>query len=158
MMVSSPEEGQPKAKINVEPGMNTLSGLEALAYTRWRIGSSDYNRMGRQRCVIKAATTQADTLTIARTLPDLLDVMEQYVTTDIPVNFLPDLVRIAGTVDYDNIATVGLVPPTYSAGRTPAKYPIPYVSRMQWKVQDVIENGIVAQSKTGASECDPPQE
>ena len=53
--VSSPEEGQPKAKINVEPGMNTLSGLEALAYTRWRIGSSDYNRMGRQRCVIKAA-------------------------------------------------------------------------------------------------------
>ena len=158
VMVSSPEEGQPKAKINVEPGMNTLSGLEALAYTRWRIGSSDYNRMGRQRCVIKAATTQADTLTIARTLPDLLDVMEQYVTTDIPVNFLPDLVRIAGTVDYDNIATVGLVPPTYSAGRTPAKYPIPYVSRMQWKVQDIIENGIVAQSKTGASECDPPQE
>lgn len=158
VMVSSPEEGQPKAKINVEPGMNTLSGLEALAYTRWRIGSSDYNRMGRQRCVIKAAATQADALTIARTLPELLDHMKRYVTTDIPVNFLPDLVRIAGTLDYDDIATVGLVPPTYSAGRTPANFPIPNVSRMRWKVQDVIENGIVAQSKTGASECDPPQE
>ena len=158
VMVSSPEEGQPKAKINVEPGMNNLSGLEALAYTRWRIGSSDYNRMGRQRCVIKAAATQADTLTIARTLPELLDHMERYVTTDIPVNFLPDLVRIAGTIDYDNIATVGLVPPTYSAGRTPGKYPIPNVGRMRWKVQDVIENGVVAQSKSGASECDPPQE
>ncbi|MGI9528366.1 MAG: LCP family protein [Acidimicrobiia bacterium] len=158
VMVSSPEEGQPKAKINVEPGMNTLSGLEALAYTRWRIGSSDYNRMGRQRCVIKAAATQADTLTIARRLPELLDHMERYVTTDIPVNFLPDLVRIAGTVDYDNIATIGLVPPTYTSGRTPAKFPIPNASRMRWKVQDVIDNGIIAQSKTGASECDPPQE
>jgi len=158
VMVSSPEEGQPKAKINVEPGMNTLSGLEALAYTRWRIGSSDYNRMGRQRCVIKAAATQADTLTIARTLPELLDHMERYVTTDIPVNFLPDLVRIAGTIDYDNIATIGLTPPTYTSGRTPAKYPIPNASRMRWKVQDVIDNGIIAQSKTGQSECDPPQE
>jgi LCP family protein required for cell wall assembly len=156
VMVSSPEEGQPKAKINVEPGPNTLSGLESLAYTRWRIGSSDYNRMGRQRCVIKAAATQADTLTIARTFPELLELMKTYVTTDIPVNFLPDLVRIAGAIDYDNIATIGLVPPTYNAGRTPGKYPIPYVSRIRWKVQDVIENGVVAQSRTGVSECDPP--
>ncbi|MDJ0791784.1 MAG: LCP family protein [Acidimicrobiia bacterium] len=155
VMVSAPEEGQPKAKINVEPGMNRLSGLEALAYSRWRIGSSDYDRMGRQRCVVKAAVTQADTLTLVQTLPELLDLMEQYVTTDIPVSFLPDLVRIAGTIDYDNIATVGLTPPRYSAGRTPGKYPIPNVSRMRAKVQDVIENGVVAQSSTGASECDP---
>ena len=155
VMVSSPEPGQPKAKINVEPGMNHLSGLEALAYTRWRIGSSDYHRMGRQRCVIKAAATQADTLTLVRTFPKLLDLMEQYVTTDIPVSLLPDLVRIAGTIDYDNVATVGLTPPTYSAGWTPAKYPIPNAGRMRAKVEDVIVNGVVAQSTTGASECDP---
>ena len=154
--VSSPEEGQPKAIVNVEPGMNHLSGLEALAYTRWRIGSSDYNRMGRQRCVIKAAATQADPVTWVKAFPSLIDLMEQYVTTDIPVTFLPDLVQIAGTIDYDSVATVGLTPPTYTAGRTPGKYPIPNVSRMRAKVQDVITNGVVAQSKTGASECDPP--
>ena len=153
--VSSPEEGQPKAVINVEPGMNHLTGLEALAYARWRIGSSDYDRMGRQRCVIKAAATQADTVTLVMAFPQLLEFTERYVTTDIPVSFLPDLVRIAGKIDYQNVATVGLVPPTYSAGRTPNSYPIPNVSRMRWKVQDVIENGVVAQSKTGASECDP---
>ena len=154
--VSSPEEGQPKAVVNVEPGINHLSGLEALAYTRWRIGSSDYNRMGRQRCVIKAAATQADPVTLVKAFPTLIDLMEQYVTTDIPVTFLPDLVQIAGTIDYDNVATVGLTPPTYTSGRTPGKYPIPNVSRMRAKVQDVIDNGVVAQSKTGASECDPP--
>ena len=154
--VSSPEEGQPKAVINVEPGMNTLNGLEALAYTRWRIGTSDYNRMGRQRCVIKAAATQADTVTLITAFPELLRLMERYVTTDIPVSLLPDLVQLAGTIDYDNVATVGLVPPTYNVGRTPGGYPLPNVSRMRSKVQDVIENGVVAQSRTGASECDPP--
>jgi LCP family protein required for cell wall assembly len=154
VMVSSPEEGQPKAKVNVEPGMNHLSGLEALAYSRWRIGSSDYDRMGRQRCVIRAAATQADTFTIIKAFPRLLDLMEQYVTTDIPVTFLPDLVGIAGTIDYQNVATIGFVPPRYNSGRTPGHYPIPNVSRIRAKVQDVLANGIVAQSKTGVSECD----
>ncbi|MGI9667476.1 MAG: LCP family protein [Acidimicrobiia bacterium] len=156
--VSSPEEGSPKAVVNVEPGMNTLSGLEALAYTRWRIGSSDYNRMGRQRCVIKAAATQADTVTLIKTFPRLLELMEQYVTTDIPLSLLPDLVQLAGKIDYNNVATVGLTPPTYNSGRTPLKFPTPNVDRMRWKVRDVIENGVVAQSSSGASECDPPPE
>ena len=155
--VSSPEEGSPKAVVDVEPGMNHLDGLEALAYTRWRIGSSDYNRMGRQRCVIKAAATQADPITLVRSYPRLLDLMQEYVTTDIPVVFLPELVRIAGTIDWDNVATVGLTPPRYSAGRTPAKYPIPNVGRMQWKVADVLEHGVTNEGGVlAASECDPP--
>lgn len=155
--VSSPEEGQPKAQINVEEGMNHLSGSESLAYARWRIGSSDYNRMGRQRCVMKAAATQADTVTLLRAFPTLLNLMEEYVTTDIPITFLPDLVRIAGTIDRDNVATVGFTPPTYSSGRTPGHYPIPNVSRIRWKVQEILEQGAPAQSNTGASECDPPE-
>lgn len=155
--VSSPEEGRPKAVIDVEPGMNRLDGLEALAYTRWRIGSSDYDRMGRQRCVIKAAATQADPVTLVRSFPRLLDIMEEYVTTDIPIAFLPDLVRIAGTIDFDNVATVGLTPPRYSAGRTPGKYPIPNVSRMRAKVADIIENGVTTEGGAiAAAECDPP--
>lgn len=156
VMVSSPEEGKPKAKINVEPGMNHLSGLESLAYARWRIGSSDYARMGRQRCIIKAAATQADPITLAKAFPQLLRFMKEYVTTDIPVSFLPDLVRIAGGIEYDSVATIGFVPPTYNSGRTPGKYPTPNVDRIRSKVRDVIENGVAAQSRSGASECDPP--
>jgi LCP family protein required for cell wall assembly len=155
--VSSPEEGEPKAQIDVEQGMNHLSGSESLAYARWRIGSSDYNRMGRQRCVMKAAATQADTVTLLRAFPNLLNLMEEYVTTDIPITFLPDLVRIAGTIDSDNIATVGFTPPTYNSGRTPGHYPIPNVERIRWKVQEVLEQGAPAQSRSGTSECDPPQ-
>ncbi|MFV2000015.1 MAG: LCP family protein [Acidimicrobiia bacterium] len=154
VMVSSPEEGAPKAQINVDAGLNHLSGLESLAYARWRIGSSDYDRMGRQRCVIKAAVTQADTVKIIKAFPSLLTLMEQYVTTDIPLTFLPDLVGIAGAIDYNDVATVGFVPPTYSAGRTPGKFPIPNVQRIRNKVRQVLEEGPSAQSRTGISECD----
>ena len=154
VMVSSPEEGKPKARVDVDPGMNHLSGPEALAYARWRIGSSDYDRMGRQRCIIRAAATQADTVTLIKAYPRLLDLVESYVTTDVPLTFLPDLVQIAGSIDYNDIATVGFVPPTYNSGRTPRKYPTPNVERIRWKVRQVLEEGPAAQSRTGISECD----
>jgi len=91
---------------------------------------------------------------IIKAFPSLLGLMEQYVTTDIPLTFLPDLVRIAGAIDYDDVATVGFVPPTYSAGRTPGKFPIPNVQRIRNKVRQVLEEGPTAQSRTGISECD----
>lgn len=153
--VSSPEEGVPKVNVNIEPGMNRLDGLEALAYVRWRRGSSDYNRMNRQRCLLRAVTTQASAAKLITAFPRLIDVFEESVTTDIPLSFLPDLVKIAGTVDFDDVATVGLVPPTYSAGRTPVKYPIPNVEGIRWNVRDVLESGVAAQSRTGESECAP---
>jgi LCP family protein required for cell wall assembly len=153
VMVSSPGEGVEKAKINVEPGMNHLDGLESLAYVRWRIGSSDYHRMARQRCMIRAVADQSNQVKLVTAFPALLDVFQESVVTDIPLSFLPDLVKLAARVDTANVATVGLVPPTYSAGRTPGKYPIPNVQRIRWKVRDVLENGVTAQSRSGLSEC-----
>lgn len=151
--VSPPSEDSPKARVDVEPGMNHLNGLEALAYSRWRIGSSDYARMQRQRCLIRAATDQADPFTLIRSFHTLADVVERSVVTDIPLSLLPDLVDIVGRIDLDSIATVGLVPPTYNNGRAPGGYPIPNVSRIRGKVDQVIEVGIAEQSSTGESEC-----
>ncbi len=151
--VSSPEEGVPKAMVNVDPGLNHLTGLESLAYVRWRQGSSDYNRMRRQRCLIKAAATQADPVTLIRAFPKLVDLIKESVITDIPLTFLPDLIKITGTIDFDNVATVGFVPPTYNSGRTPRKYPIPDVEKIRAKVRQVLSEGAASQSSTGKSEC-----
>jgi LCP family protein required for cell wall assembly len=151
--VSAPSEDSPKARVDVEPGMNRLNGLEALAYSRWRIGSSDYARMQRQRCLIRAATDQADPLTLIRSFHTLADVVERSVITDIPLILLPDLVDIVGRIDLDRIATVGFVPPTYNDGRAPGGYPIPNVSRIRWKVDQVLEGGVAEQSSSGESEC-----
>lgn len=151
--VSAPSEGSPKARVNVEPGMNHLTGLEALAYSRWRIGSSDYDRMQRQRCLVRAAADQLDPLTLARSFHTLADVVERSVVTDIPVAFLPDLVDVLGAVNLEQVSTVGLVPPTYNSGRTPGGYPIPNVSRIRAKVADVLE-GVTAETGDGdVNEC-----
>ena len=151
--VSAPSEDSPKAKVNVEPGLNRLTGLEALAYSRWRIGSSDYDRMQRQRCLIRAAADQADPLTIARSFHTLADVIERSVVTDIPLILLPDLVDILGRVDMHRIATVGLVPPRYNNGRAPGGYPIPNVSRIRAKVAEVLEGGVEVVGSESGSEC-----
>jgi LCP family protein required for cell wall assembly len=151
--VSAPSEGSPKARVNVEPGMNHLSGLEALAYSRWRIGSSDYDRMQRQRCLIRAAADQLDPLTLARSFHRLADVIERSVVTDIPVSFLPDLVNILGGVNLEQVTTVGLVPPTYNSGRTSGGYPVPNVNRIRAKVAEVLEAGSGGSASGVASEC-----
>jgi LCP family protein required for cell wall assembly len=151
--VSAPSENSPKARVNVEPGLNNLTGLEALAYSRWRIGSSDYNRMQRQRCLVRAAADQLDPLTLARSFHTLADVVERSVVTDIPLAFLPDLVDILGGVDLDHVSTVGLVPPTYNSGRTPGGYPIPNVNRIRAKVAEVLEGGVEEAGGGEANEC-----
>ncbi len=151
--VSPSEAGLPKARVNVEPGMNHLSGSEALAYARWRIGQSDYVRMQRQRCLIRQVAAQADPLTMLRSFTAIADAIEASVVTDIPLSFLPDLVEVVGKIDLGRVATVGLVPPRYNSGRTPRRYPIPNVDRMRAKVAEVLASGVSAQSTTGESEC-----
>ncbi|MEN8233332.1 MAG: LCP family protein [Actinomycetota bacterium] len=151
--VSAPSDDSPKARVDVEPGMNHLDGLEALAYSRWRIGSSDYSRMQRQRCLIRAAVDQVDPFTLVRSFHTLADVVERSVVTDIPLSLLPDFVDIVARIDLDRITTVGLVPPRYSAGRAPGGYPIPYVGRIQSKVAEVLEGVAEEQAGNGENEC-----
>ncbi|MEN8113091.1 MAG: LCP family protein [Actinomycetota bacterium] len=153
--VSPPEEGARWATVDVQPGWNHLSGTEALAYARARKGSSDYARMERQRCLLRGVAGEADPLTLLRSFPAIADAIESYVVTDVPVSFLPDLVRAAATLDVSNIATVGLNPPYYGPVRDHKYHPIPDVDRMRWKVKHVLSEGVTAQSQDGVSECDP---
>lgn len=151
--VSESEEGLPKAVVNVEPGMNHLTGSEALAYVRWRRGSSDYVRMRRQRCLLRSVAAEADPVTMLRSFTSIADVIESSVVTNIPLSFLPDLVEVVGRVNLSEVATIGLVPTTYTGPRTPGRYPTPNVDRMRAKVAEVLEQGAAVQSTTGESEC-----
>ncbi|MEN8235189.1 MAG: LCP family protein [Actinomycetota bacterium] len=155
--VSPPEEGAHWATVDVQPGWNHLSGTEALAYARARKGSSDYARMERQRCLLRGVAGEADPLTMLRSFPAIADAIERYVVTDVPVSFLPDLVRAAATLDVSKIATVGFNPPYYAPVRDHKYHAIPDLDRIRWKVKRVLNEGVVAQSSDGISECDPDQ-
>jgi anionic cell wall polymer biosynthesis LytR-Cps2A-Psr (LCP) family protein len=115
--------------IEVAPGRRHLNGFEALAYSRSRETTSDYDRMQRQRCVIGSLARQTQPGEVLTAFPRLVKVLKRSVATDIPASRLPSLIEAAGDHPV-KVATVGFTPPTYNIGWS-SGYPIPDVAKIQ---------------------------
>ena len=124
--------------VEIEPGEQRLDGDHALAYARARYGSSDYVRMGRQRCILTSLASQTNPLSILANVGDVLEVIESNITTDIPIDQLPDLVRLMLRVSGDRIRVTGF-DATWSSGFTADRHPIPDVPRIREAVRQLIE-------------------
>lgn len=136
--VSPPREGDPWAYVNVDPGWHHLNGPEALAYARARKGSSDYTRMERQRCMVKAVAAKADPVTVLRSFPAIVDAIEGAVVTDIPLTFVPDLITATAGLDLNDIETVGFTHGYWESKRDRRGHPIPDLGRIRSKVKRVV--------------------
>src|SRR5690606_2336402 len=91
----SDERGIPP-KDWIEPGPNRhLDGFHALWFARGRYGSSDYARMERQRCVIKAIVDQAEPARLLRRFESVIESSTDIIETDIPSERLPAFVDLA---------------------------------------------------------------
>ena len=95
----------------IKPGYRKLHGDQALWYGRSRTGSSDYVRMGRQKCVMAAIARQANPTTVLTKFTALAATAEKTVSTDIPQDLLPALVQLSGKVRHAKISTLMFVPP-----------------------------------------------
>jgi len=80
----------------IEPGLQQLSGEQALAFVRSRTGSSDYVRMGRQRCLIQYLLDQKSPTDLLTNFQAVARATTDSVTTNIPRELLPALVELAG--------------------------------------------------------------
>lgn len=141
--------------VSLPAGPQHLDGAHALAYARARYGSSDYSRMGRQRCILASLAGQADPLGILARLPDVLGVVERSLSTDIPAESLPDLVRVMFNVRADEIRVMGF-DNTWAAGRTRDGHSIPNVDRIRQVVRQTLEDPVAASelgALTAASAC-----
>jgi len=107
------EDGQGTERIVIEPGLNQFDGHLALAYARTRHQDSDYFRMSRQRCVIEAMVDQADPVSLLTNFAGLAGVIKDSMTTDIPLDALPQLVELKPVLDLENIVSVRFIPPEY---------------------------------------------
>lgn len=115
----------PDAKRAVPPvidaGEHHMDGTLALAYARSRSADSDYQRMGRQRCLLAALAGSADPATIARVFPQLTAAVSSSVSTDIPRDRISDLVELATTARAAGAASairsLVLTPPVISPSR-----------------------------------------
>ncbi|HET7519361.1 MAG TPA: LCP family protein [Actinomycetes bacterium] len=141
------EGGQPA--FNIQPGRKHLNGFTALAYSRSRETTSDYDRMQRQRCVIGSLARQTEPAEVLAAFPRLVKVLKRSVATDIPADRLPALIEAAGDQPI-KVAAVGFTPPTYNIGWS-SGYPIPDVPKIHRAVRRLTSQAVV----TTTTSADP---
>ncbi|TDD70869.1 LytR family transcriptional regulator [Actinomadura darangshiensis] len=102
----------------LQPGYRTLGGKEALWYGRSRTGSSDYVRMGRQKCLMRAIAEQADPRTVLTSFDKIAAAAKRTLSTDIPQELLPALMKLSGKVKDGGaqIRSLQFVPPLIYSG------------------------------------------
>jgi len=139
---------------DIRPGIQTLDGLEALAFARSRTGSSDYVRMGRQRCVIAALLDQTGVPELLLRFPTLAKVIKESMRTDIPINRLQDLIKMRSDLKTSEMITVGFTPPKYTDGINEMGYNILDLELVQSTVKQIIERPEEVLATEGADDID----
>lgn len=124
--------------LDLEPGEYHFDGYMTLGYARVRKATSDYNRMGRQRCVLRALAKQADPVTVIRAFPDIANVLKNNLFTDIPLERLPEFIELIPKINADDIVSVRFVPSRFTGPRTPDRYPTPDLNEIRTVVTEVL--------------------
>jgi LCP family protein required for cell wall assembly len=91
----------------LEPGPNQhLDGYNALWYARGRYGASDYQRMKRQRCAMKAIIDKAKPAEVLRRYEQIAKTSTDIVETDIPGKLLPAFVDLSMNVKDAKVTSI----------------------------------------------------
>ena len=147
----------------IPPGVQQLSGEQALWFARSRRDSSDYDRMGRQRCLIQAVLDQKSPASLLSNFQSVAKVATENVHTNMPQDLLPPLVELL-TENGVNLSSVTFDPslpdPSDRDGRfDPGD---PDVRYMQQVVRSSIEGRplptpttTASRSRTGTSTATP---
>ena len=95
----------------IEPGRQHLDGYHALWYSRSRQGSTNYERMARQRCVMTAMVDQLDPQTVLTRFQKIAAASSGLIETDIPRSELGRFAELAMKTRAQKIRSVNFVPP-----------------------------------------------
>lgn len=101
----------------IKAGYRKLSGEQALWYGRSRVGSDDFSRMARQRCVIGAFAQQATPPVILARFNKIAGATKRLAQTNIPRHLVSPLVELAVKVKDAKITSLQFVPPDFYSGR-----------------------------------------
>jgi LCP family protein required for cell wall assembly len=137
--VTRPAWGESKPRIDVYPGRTYhFSGRTALAYVRSRKTSNDYRRMARQRCFLSAMANQIDVFTVLRNFRPLTRTVEDSVRTDIPLDRVPDLVRLVAAAEPGETLTETFGLEYFARRRKSDRYPIANLGKIRATVREAI--------------------
>jgi len=122
----------------IRAGYRRLSGEEVLWYGRSRVGSDDFNRMARQRCVIAALAQQATPSVVLANFTRIAGAAKRMFRTDIPRDLLEHLVPLAVKVKSAKITSLQFVPPVI------------YTGNPDWaKIRRLTRRAIVESARSG---------
>jgi len=108
--------------LKLKAGKRHLDGKKALAYSRSRHTTTDYDRSRRQQQVLAAAATKVRKRGRDQ-LPNLIEVARSKIVTDMPHRAAPALLELAVSADFDKVKSVVLEPGRY-ARQLPGSYTI----------------------------------
>jgi len=151
-------EGGPIVRVDVDPGYHHLDGNEALAYVRSRAVVGDSGRIRRQRCMVRSVAAAADPMDIIWNFPEIAATIRDNTTTNIPIEFLPELVRATAELTIDDIVTVSLTGSSYTEDTDWRSIPMPDLSNIRWRIKSVLEGTAEGSSEGERNECGDPDE
>jgi LCP family protein required for cell wall assembly len=96
----------------IYPGKQHMNGYTAQWYARSRHGTSDYDRMARQRQLQDAILKQVNPVNVVSKFQDIAKAGTQVVKTDIPQSTLGYFVDLGMKTRKIPVTTLELVPPT----------------------------------------------
>lgn len=138
----------------IPAGQQHLDGLQALWFARSRTNSTDYIRMGRQRCIMQYLVAQKSPIDVLKNFQSVSTAATESLSTNIPQEVLPALVTLAGKAKAHPLESVafdpGLPDPEQADGRFNTGDPNFAL------IRTVVRNAIAAQAPTAAPAAATP--
>jgi polyisoprenyl-teichoic acid--peptidoglycan teichoic acid transferase len=104
--------GSTKISGFVDAGKNRhLTGHEALWFARSRADSSDYDRVLRQKCVMRAMLNQLDPITVLTKFNRIAAASREVVATDIPTSEVGTMIDLALKTKALPVSSAAMMPP-----------------------------------------------
>ena len=115
-------------KLYVAPGIQYMTGSEALAYARARHQTNDFDRAARQQRVVVSLREQSDVLSFLdpNKLSALSAALRSAIHTNYPAEQLPALISLLEKVDLSNLRSFVFTPPVYQTECRPAQCVVHY--------------------------------
>ena len=112
-MYPDPRPGDPYAykTVHFNAGWQHMDGARALEYARSRMSTSDFDRAKRQQSLLLAIREKALNLNLLPKLPTLTATMMDTVLTDMTLDEMIELARLAPQVDMGNLKQVVIQKP-----------------------------------------------
>jgi LCP family protein required for cell wall assembly len=119
-MYPDPKPGDPHGykTVHFDPGWQQMDGAKALEYARSRMSTSDFDRAQRQQLILLAIREKALSLNLLPKLPSLIGTMGHMVQTDMTVDDMVELARLAPQIDMNNVKSVVIKKPLVYGHRT----------------------------------------